>query len=79
MLKVQFEKYFIGKNQSSDQVFDLDLKILKYSRKNGLMQEGIRSLIIDKKKADWEEESVYKVSDEKVKKILGIENLYKEK
>ena len=79
MLKVQFEKYFVCKNLSKDEVFDLDLKILKYSRKNGLMEEGIRSLIIDKEKANWKEKSVKEVSDEKVKKLLGIENMYRER
>ena len=79
MLKVQFEKYFVCKNLNQDEVFDLDLKILKYSRKNGLMEEGIRSLIIDKEKANWEEKSVKEVSDEKVKKLLGIEKMYREK
>ncbi|MDD7766901.1 MULTISPECIES: enoyl-CoA hydratase/isomerase family protein [Anaerococcus] len=79
MLKVQFEKYFVCKNLSQDEVFDLDLKILKYSRKEGLMEEGIRSLIIDKEKANWKEKSVDQVPDEKVKKLLGIEKMYREK
>lgn len=79
MLKVQFEKYFACKNLSQDEVFDLDLKILKYSRKNGLMEEGIRSLIIDKEKANWKEKSVKEVPDEKVKELLGIEKMHREK
>lgn len=79
MLKVQFEKYFVCKNLSQDEVFDLDLKILKYSRKEGLMEEGIRSLIIDKEDANWKEKSVDQVPDEKVKKLLGIEKMYRDR
>lgn len=79
MLQVQFEKYFICKNLSKDQVFDLDLKILKYARKTGSMQEGIRSLIIDKESANWKEKSLEQVSLLKVKDLLGIEKLYNER
>ena len=79
MLQVQFEKYFICKNLSKDQVFDLDLKILKYARKTGSMQEGIRSLIIDKENANWKEKSLDQVSLLKVKDLLGIEKLYNER
>ena len=79
MLQVQFEKYFICKNLSKDQVFDLDLKILKYARKTGSMQEGIRSLIIDKESANWKEKSLDQVSLIKVKDLLGIEKLYNER
>lgn len=79
MLQVQFEKYFICKNLSKDQVFDLDLKILKYARKTGSMQEGIRSLIIDKESANWKEKSLDQVSLLKVKYLLGIEKLYNER
>lgn len=77
MLQVQFEKYFACKNLSKDQVFDLDLKILKYARKTGSMQEGIRSLIIDKESANWKEKSLDQVSKEKIKELLEIEKLYK--
>lgn len=79
MLQVQFEKYFACKNLSKDQVFDLDLKILKYARKTGSMQEGIRSLIIDKESANWKEKSLEQVSLLKVKNLLGIEKLYNER
>ena len=79
MLQVQFEKYFICKNLSKDQVFDFDLKILKYERKTGSMQEGIRSLIIDKESANWKEKSLDQVSLLKVKDLLGIEKLYNER
>lgn len=79
MLFLQFEKYFICKNLSKDQVFDLDLKILKYARKTGTMKEGIRSLIIDKESANWKEKSLDQVSVEKIKDLLGIEKLYKER
>lgn len=79
MLQVQFEKYFACKNLSKDQVFDLDLKILKYARKTGSMQEGIRSLIIDKESANWKEKSLDQVSLLKVKDLLGIEKLYNER
>lgn len=79
MLQVQFEKYFTCKNLSKDQVFDLDLKILKYARKKGTMQEGIRSLIIDKESANWKEKSLDQVSKEKIKELLEIEKLYKER
>ncbi len=79
MLQVQFEKYFICKNLSKNQVFDLDLKILEYARKTGSMQEGIRSLIIDKESANWKEKSLDQVSLLKVKDLLGIEKLYNER
>lgn len=79
MLQVQFEKYFICKNLSKDQVFDLDLKILKYARKTGSMQEGIKSLIIDKESANWKEKSLEQVSLLKVRDLLGIEKLYNER
>ncbi len=79
MLFLQFEKYFICKNLTKDQVFDLDLKILKYARKTGTMKEGIRSLIIDKESANWKEKSLGQVSVEKIKDLLGIEKLYKER
>lgn len=77
MLAVQFEKYFICKNLIPEEVFDLDLKILRYSRKSGLMEEGIRSLIIDKEDASWKGKSIEQVSMDKVKNLLEIENLYK--
>lgn len=79
MLFLQFEKYFICKNLTKDQVFDLDLKILKYARKTGTMKEGIRSLIIDKESANWKEKSLDQISVEKIKDLLGIEKLYKER
>lgn len=79
MIFLQFEKYFICKNLTKDQVFDLDLKILKYARKTGTMKEGIRSLIIDKESANWKEKSLDQVSVEKIKDLLGIEKLYKER
>lgn len=78
MLQVQFEKYFLCKDLSQDEVFDLDLKILKYSRKTGAMKEGIRSLIIDKESANWKEKNLDQVSNEKVKDLLGIEKFYRE-
>lgn len=79
MLQVQFEKYFLCKDLSQDEVFDLDLKILKYSRKTGAMKEGIRSLIIDKESANWKEKSLDQVSSKKVKDLLGIEKFYSER
>lgn len=79
MLQVQFEKYFLCKDLSQDEVFDLDLKILKYSRKTGAMKEGIRSLIIDKESANWKEKSLDQVSSKKVKDLLGIEKIYSER
>lgn len=79
MVQVQFEKYFLCKDLSQDEVFDLDLKILKYSRKTGAMKEGIRSLIIDKESANWEEKSLDQVSSKKVKDLLGIEKFYSER
>lgn len=79
MVQVQFEKYFLCKDLSQDEVFDLDLKILKYSRKTGAMKEGIRSLIIDKESANWKEKSLDQVSSKKVKDLLGIEKIYSER
>lgn len=79
MVQVQFEKYFLCKDLSQDEVFDLDLKILKYSRKTGAMKEGIRSLIIDKESANWKEKSLDQVSSKKVKDLLGIEKFYRDR
>lgn len=80
MLKVQFEKYFVCKDLTSQETIDLDLDIMRYALEVGSMEEGIKAVVIDKSHTpDWPVKSIDKVSDEKVKKLLGIDKTYKEK
>ena len=73
MLEVQFKKYFLGKELTKEETIDLDLEIIKYGRKNGALEEGIRSVLIDKdKNPKWPTKRLEDVDQEEVDKLLGI-------
>lgn len=79
MLTVQFEKYFLCKDLSYDEVLDLDLKIINYAIKKGSLKEGIRTQMIDKEDdPSWPVESLDHVDIREVKDLLGIDETYKE-
>ncbi|MDY3005767.1 3-hydroxyisobutyryl-CoA hydrolase [Anaerococcus porci] len=74
MLKVQFEKYFLGKEISQEETYNLDLKIINYAIKKAYIQEGIRIQIIDKEdKPNWPSKNLLDVDDSEVKELLIIE------
>lgn len=73
MVKVQFEKYFLGKKLSRKETIDLDLDIIRYGLKTGAIKEGIRAKLIDKdNKADWPVSSLADVDEREVKDLLRI-------
>lgn len=73
MLEVQFKKYFLGKKLTKQETIDLDLEIIKYGRKTGALEEGIRSVLIDKdKNPKWPTKSLEDVDQEDVDRLLGI-------
>ena len=73
MLEVQFKKYFLGKKLTKQETIDLDLEIIKYGRKTGALEEGIRSVLIDKdKNPNWPTKSLEDVDHEEVDRLLGI-------
>lgn len=72
-LEVQFKKYFLGKNLTKQETIDLDLEIIKHSRKTGALEEGIRSVLIDKdKNPTWSTKSLEDVDFDEVDRLLGI-------
>lgn len=73
MLEVQFKKYFLGKKLTKQETIDLDLEIIKYGRKTGALEEGIRSVLIDKdKNPNWPTKSLEDVDCVEVDRLLGI-------
>lgn len=73
MLEVQFKKYFVGKKLTKQETIDLDLEIIKYGRKTGALEEGIRSVLIDKdKNPSWPTKSLEDVEHDEVDRLLGI-------
>ena len=72
-LDVQFKKYFLGKNLTKQETIDLDLEIIKYGRKSGALEEGIRSVLIDKdKNPNWPTKGLEDVDQTEVDRLLGI-------
>lgn len=73
MVKVQFEKYFLGQKLSRKETIDLDLDIIRYGLKTGAIKEGIRAKLIDKdNKAAWPVKSFADVDEKEVKDLLKI-------
>ncbi len=73
MVKVQFEKYFLGQKLSRKQTIDLDLDIIRYGLKTGAIKEGIRAKLIDKdNEAVWPVSSLADVDEKEVKNLLRI-------
>lgn len=73
MVKVQFEKYFLGKKLSRKETIDLDLDIIRHGLKTGAIKEGIRAKLIDKdNKAAWPVSSLADVDEKEVKDLLRI-------
>ena len=73
MLEVQFKKYFLGKKLTKQETIDLDLEIIKYGRKTGALEEGIRSVLIDKdKNPKWPTKRLEDVDCDEVDRLLGI-------
>lgn len=73
MLEVQFKKYFLGKKLTKQETIDLDLDIIKYGRKTGALEEGIRSVLIDKdKNPNWPTKRLEDVDCVEVDRLLGI-------
>ncbi|WP_308749474.1 enoyl-CoA hydratase/isomerase family protein [uncultured Anaerococcus sp.] len=73
MLEVQFKKYFLGKKLTKQETIDLDLDIIKYGRKTGALEEGIRSVLIDKdKNPNWPTKRLEDVDCDEVDRLLGI-------
>ena len=73
MTKVQFEKYFLGKKLSRKDTLDLDLKIINHGLKCGSIEEGIRSVMIDKdKKPVWPIKKLEDVKESEIKDLLTL-------
>lgn len=73
MLKVQFEKYFKGKEITQEETYDLDLKIINHAIKRGSIQEGIRCQVIDKEdKPNWKDKTLKEVDEREVRELLEI-------
>ncbi|MFO3666859.1 enoyl-CoA hydratase/isomerase family protein [Anaerococcus kampingiae] len=73
MVKVQFEKYFLGKKLTRKETIDLDLDIIRYGLKTGAIKEGIRAKLIDKdNEAVWPVSSLADVDEKEVKNLLRI-------
>lgn len=73
MIKVQFEKYFLGKNLTREETIDLDLKIINYGLKTGEIAEGIRTVMIDRDdKPLWPVGKFEDVDKKEVQNLLEI-------
>ena len=80
MLATQFEKYFVCKSLTYEETLNLDLKVLNYAVDTRSMNEGIKSKIIEKGyEPKWKCKSLDDVSLEKVKKLLKVEETYRER
>lgn len=72
-LVVQFKKYFLGKNLTKQETIDLDLEIIKYGRRTGALEEGIRSVLIDKdKNPKWPTKNLEEVGHDEVDRLLRV-------
>ena len=73
MTQVQFEKYFLGKNLTREETIDLDLKIINHGLRTGEIEEGIRTVMIDRgDKPSWPVKSLEEVDKKEVYNLLGI-------
>ena len=80
MLATQFEKYFVCKSLTYEETLNLDLKVLNYAVDTRSMNEGIKSKIIEKGYEPKRKcKSLDDVSLEKVKKLLKVEETYRER
>lgn len=73
MVEVQFKKYFLGKKLTKQETIDLDLEIIKYGRKTGALEEGIRSVLIDRdKNPKWPTKNLEEVDHDEVDRLLRV-------
>ena len=73
MTQVQFEKYFYGKNLTREETIDLDLKIINHGLKTGEIEEGIRTVMIDREdRPSWPVKTFSDVDKNEVKNLFKI-------
>ena len=73
MSEVQFEKYFLGKKLTREETIDLDLKIINQGLNSGGIEEGIRTVMIDRgDKPSWPVKNFEDVDKKEVYNLLGI-------
>ena len=73
MTVIQFEKYFYGKNLTREETIDLDLKIINRGLASGEIEEGIRTVMIDKDdNPSWPEKTLADVDRKEVTDLLKI-------
>lgn len=73
MTVAQFEKYFIGKNLNREETIDIDLKIVNRGLASGEIEEGIRTVMIDRgDKPSWPEKTIEDVDKKEVENLFRI-------
>lgn len=73
MTVAQFEKYFIGKKLNREETIDIDLKIVNRGLASGEIEEGIRTVMIDRgDKPSWPEKTIEDVDKKEVENLFRI-------